>query len=269
MKEANPVCAGRYARRREQGFTLIELLVVIAIIALLAAILFPVFARARENGRRASCQSNLKQIGLANAQYTQDYDEKFVPYTIVKPDANGNGNYDSGDLFVYWTGLLYPYTKSTQIFVCPSVKTDLVNVQLGSTLANNDVPYAMPYSMAYALKYNTQINKIEFPAETVFLVEGHDPNPSVTEPYFDFMGLPGGLTYYDNWGQVDPRHLDTANALFFDGHVKAMRKEVLEKKDSGVGNACFGIPGFVRDDTAYCLQIFYYFRTSAQSGQYY
>lgn len=71
-----------------RGFTLIELLVVIAIIALLAAILFPVFARARENARRASCQSNLKQIGLSVVQYTQDYDETF-PLQARKPNNAG------------------------------------------------------------------------------------------------------------------------------------------------------------------------------------
>src|SRR5687768_5924591 len=81
-----------------KGFTLIELLVVIAIIAILAAILFPVFARARENARRSSCQSNLKQIGLGFAQYTQDYDEK-MPITIywtgaaVDTTQNGRGYY--------------------------------------------------------------------------------------------------------------------------------------------------------------------------------
>src|SRR5471030_268187 len=72
---------------RKRGFTLIELLVVIAIIAILAAILFPVFARARENARRASCQSNLKQLGLATLQYVQDYDERY-PMDHTDPDAS-------------------------------------------------------------------------------------------------------------------------------------------------------------------------------------
>jgi prepilin-type N-terminal cleavage/methylation domain-containing protein/prepilin-type processing-associated H-X9-DG protein len=97
-----------------RGFTLIELLVVIAIIAILAAILFPVFSRARENGRRASCMSNLKQQGLGVMQYTQDYDEKYPMAYWYMNDASGGGGY------VQWSRMIQPYVKSDQLFVCPS-----------------------------------------------------------------------------------------------------------------------------------------------------
>ncbi|MHB8994361.1 MAG: prepilin-type N-terminal cleavage/methylation domain-containing protein [Armatimonadota bacterium] len=90
-----------------RGFTLIELLVVIAIIAILAAILFPVFAKAREKARQSSCQSNLKQIGLAVLSYAQDYDERSTPEMV--------GDY-------WWTDIVQPYIKNTQIMVCPSNK---------------------------------------------------------------------------------------------------------------------------------------------------
>src|SRR5690349_15983360 len=101
------------ARRTGRGFTLIELLVVIAIIAILAAILFPVFARARENARRTSCQSNLKQIALGIFQYTQDYDERY-PSRFY-----GNGvNYGGA-----WAAVVQPYVKSEQLFQCPSEPT--------------------------------------------------------------------------------------------------------------------------------------------------
>ncbi|RYG65917.1 DUF1559 domain-containing protein, partial [bacterium] len=102
---------------RNNGFTLIELLVVIAIIAILAAILFPVFGRARENARRSSCQSNLKQIGLGIMQYTQDYDET-MPRTFCGP---GNGIAESNTSTIFkWMDSVFPYIKSEQIFSCPS-----------------------------------------------------------------------------------------------------------------------------------------------------
>ncbi len=96
--------------KTKKGFTLIELLVVIAIIAILAAILFPVFARAREQARKSSCASNLKQLGLAVIQYTQDYDEKFPIGQNWKPITDPIG-----------TKLqIMPYIKSEQVFICPS-----------------------------------------------------------------------------------------------------------------------------------------------------
>jgi len=102
--------------RKRTGFTLIELLVVIAIIAILAAILFPVFAKAREKARQASCQSNIKQQGLAAMQYRQDYDEKPAGCwsgTSLDKWGNGPGR-------IWWSGLLRPYAKNTQMFGCPS-----------------------------------------------------------------------------------------------------------------------------------------------------
>ncbi|RYG63499.1 DUF1559 domain-containing protein, partial [bacterium] len=98
---------------RLRAFTLIELLVVIAIIAILAAILFPVFGRARENARRSSCQSNLKQIGLGIMQYTQDYDEKFPMYRVTFWAAQPGQTFG-------WADGIQPYLKSEQIFQCPS-----------------------------------------------------------------------------------------------------------------------------------------------------
>ena len=103
-------------KNKKNAFTLIELLVVIAIIAILAAILFPVFARAREKARATACTSNLKQLGLAFVQYSQDYDER-LPVTWIG-DPNNWGSQGGG-----WACLLYPYVKATGAFTCPDDPT--------------------------------------------------------------------------------------------------------------------------------------------------
>jgi len=104
--------------QRQKGFTLIELLVVIAIIAILAAILFPVFAKVREKARQTSCLSNEKQLGLSIAQYSNDYDEK-IPCGFFQGGVGGHawvGGYG-------WAGQIYPYTKSVEVFSCPDDDT--------------------------------------------------------------------------------------------------------------------------------------------------
>ena len=103
-----------YQKETRRGFTLIELLVVIAIIAILASILFPVFAQVREKARSISCMSNMKQIGLGVMQYVQDYDEAF-PFAI--DDTNGN-QWNSG-LVNHWQGAIVPYIKANGVFACP------------------------------------------------------------------------------------------------------------------------------------------------------
>jgi prepilin-type N-terminal cleavage/methylation domain-containing protein/prepilin-type processing-associated H-X9-DG protein len=119
-------------RRNRSGFTLIELLVVIAIIAILAAILFPVFAQARAKARQISCLSNMRQLGTSTGMYVQDYDEQFYPHrfncdggSACNPlmTANGgpfNGITGSAQTKVFWISLLQPYVKNYQVFVCPS-----------------------------------------------------------------------------------------------------------------------------------------------------
>jgi prepilin-type N-terminal cleavage/methylation domain-containing protein/prepilin-type processing-associated H-X9-DG protein len=146
----NTVLTSRTNKPR-RGFTLIELLVVIAIIAILAAILFPVFARARENARRSSCQSNMKQQALGVMQYTQDYDEKYPQAYWYKDDSSATGGY------VHWSAMIRPYVKSEQLFVCPSDPA-------GGLLPTN--PYDPTYSNA-PNGLDSQVPRLSYTANSV------------------------------------------------------------------------------------------------------
>jgi prepilin-type N-terminal cleavage/methylation domain-containing protein/prepilin-type processing-associated H-X9-DG protein len=194
-------------RRAERGFTLIELLVVIAIIAILAAILFPVFARARENARRASCSSNLKQIALGVFQYTQDYDERFPMrfYSV--------GSYYAGA----WANTVQPYLKSAQLFQCPSESTAPGDMITSDT---NSIDYGWNWSLG-ATNESVSIASFEFPTVTVMTYDS--PTGNAARGYYD-----------NNLDAVaNKRHLEGANYAFVDGHVKWYRPEkVLSALDS-------------------------------------
>lgn len=113
-----------FRSRPSHAFTLIELLVVIAILSILAAILFPVFARAREEARKTTCTSNLRQIGLSMAMYVQDYDETY-PVCNFSDSLTGfppNTHFDGGGKPTYMVDLLAPYTKNRQVFMCPTMR---------------------------------------------------------------------------------------------------------------------------------------------------
>jgi prepilin-type N-terminal cleavage/methylation domain-containing protein/prepilin-type processing-associated H-X9-DG protein len=151
-------------RGENRGFTLIELLVVIAIIALLAAILFPVFTRARENARRASCQSNLKQLGLGIIQYTQDYDENYVAGFYGQPDIQGLG----------WSRNIYPYVKSKGVYICPSDGKNQLDLQTQSGGADR-VSYGINANLTNPngdyYTYKGKVSNLNAPAKTVMLFE--------------------------------------------------------------------------------------------------
>ena len=159
--------------RPERGFTLIELLVVIAIIAILAAILFPVFAQAREKARATSCSSNIRQAGLALMQYTQDYDERY-PNGLVNP--NGAPSFGMG-----WAGQSYAYIKNTGLLHCPD---DSTAQKLGSDNFNY-------YAVSYALNTNVAgkaIAAFASPASTVALCEVFGATARIDQPDEGFAG---------------------------------------------------------------------------------
>ncbi len=200
-------------KRRHSGFTLIELLVVIAIIAIRAAILFPVFARARENARKSSCQSNLKQIGLAVQQYAQDYDETYPGYCIVCSTTVSyvlpNGATQTGQ-YVLWPVLIYPYVKNTQVYNCPS----------STTRWTGNYASQMCYGLN-ARSFGTSglaMASINYTSELMYFA---DANTSAANAYH-FSSADAADTDSDGIKdyKVDKRHSEGANVCYADGHVK-------------------------------------------------
>ncbi len=227
-----------------KGFTLIELLVVIAIIAILAAILFPAFARARENARRASCQSNLKQIGLGIVQYAQDYDERYVPVenqTCVGSCTNS---------FNGWPNLIYPYVKSKQIFNCPSYQYADNNTVLTGQADRLSYGYNMALMQGTGeLDNGGQVGRaaaaINNAAELGIVFEDSldaDPNPALgggygggggpfkggyTMTWYNFTSAPCHINNVNNVALPHSRHFEGGNVLFADGHVKWLRHTII------------------------------------------
>jgi prepilin-type N-terminal cleavage/methylation domain-containing protein/prepilin-type processing-associated H-X9-DG protein len=238
---------------QKRAFTLIELLVVIAIIAILASILFPVFGRARENARRSSCQSNLKQIGLGLLQYSQDYDEK-MPMLRWAADGAGGPDEASNPLRYKWMDSVYPYIKSEQIFICPS-STDAKYRFAGNLPAgNNDRKvggygaYCMndAYGQGGAPKppisdqlQNSYVglSDIANAAGTLWLADSisDDYNYACDMPFGNADAMPAPAGSPLKVGRIIERHLDTANFLFLDGHVKSQRlSQALKTNAAGV-----------------------------------
>lgn len=258
--------SSRYANTKRNGFTLIELLVVIAIIAILAAILFPVFASAREKARQTTCASNERQLTLAFIQYIQDYDQH-CPFGYWQAPGQGfSQNYWLNDQGIGWANQLYPYVKSVGVYACPD-DTAKPNASLPNVVS---YAYNPNFVESNAVNVNPGLNMslASSPARTILFTEvadvvtniaGNDSESAITNGfevfngyhavpagsdhyavlatgYFSGAGWRGADTAYYNSDALPPlaattgpngRHSGGSNFAFSDGHVKWLRANTI------------------------------------------
>jgi len=189
---------------RRSGFTLIELLVVIAIIAILAAILFPVFARAREKARQTSCLNNMKQFGTAVLMYAQDYDEMMPRVYVGGPLSYTLPNGSSYSGYLLWHTMLFPYIKNIQVYNCPSDTQRWTGQYTGST----------SYGLNVYNHYGLSLSSFQAPAENMVFAEATGG---------DSYNLDGDLI--SGVSELHGRHNEGLNNTFADGHAKWMKKD--------------------------------------------
>jgi prepilin-type N-terminal cleavage/methylation domain-containing protein/prepilin-type processing-associated H-X9-DG protein len=209
-----------YAWSRFRGFTLIEILVVLAIITVLAALLFPAFAKAREGARRTNCASNLKQITTASQLYLQDSDRRYPPF----PDED-DGN--SG-----WAWELRSYLQSDQIFQCPSEPLSADAVNSDGLLIGGFTDYWMNYNLERKFE-----GRLQFPANTIVFGDGKGDaiNYSLPSPEENF----GPWKPDEDYAK---RHFEGSNYAFADGHVKWLQPSQISLTDNPTGTNFTFVP---------------------------
>ena len=247
---------------RRAGFTLIELLVVIAIIAILAAILFPVFAKAREKARQITCASNLKQMGLGILQYVQDNDET---YPVTNGDiTNFNGCTTTPCGTGIWAQQIYPYVKSQQVFECPDCPDDssYTGSMVGTNCQNNSCiyggdPYLPSIPISFGMSNFLGAGSTDFNGPNLARTLGYINEPAIKIMVGERVGSEDGAVNQDAIGWRDwdgtgnysfhtalrASHTGLMNALYCDGHVKAVHPvQTAGDPNTGAPNqwGCFG-----------------------------
>jgi len=236
------------------GFTLIELLVVIAIIAILAAILFPVFARARENARKTQCISNMKQLTLGLLMYAQDYDGRAPRHGIgwweqaAYCQDNPPGTdfrykwswYPCGDRsMATWRSIIYPYIKNAGIYNCPTFEIpdeplwlDMV-AQVAYKIRRG---YALSYTIVHDCCARNNFDACPRPGSTILLTESREFYHDWKQEFIDWRA------WFDNSKGIMTTHNGMSNFGFYDGHVKTMRLQAT------FGALAYGDSGIPTDD---------------------
>ena len=210
---------------KSRAFTLIELLVVIAIIAILAAILFPVFAQAKAAAKKTSCLSNARQIGVANLLYASDYEDRFVGTEVGRTPE------------LFWGDLLTPYTKNDGIFACPASSTPLkrttpqpnypngITIEWSYNYAINDIHDAEGDSVGAAFANSTAITN---PAGTIFVVDGWplSQQPVSGEERHEVDWILGSRDAVHNATEDgNPRHSGSFNVVLCDSHARNRKRD--------------------------------------------
>lgn len=242
----------------KKAFTLIELLVVIAIIAILAAILFPVFQSAREKARASACTSNLKQIGLAAMQYVSDYDETYPPAMTNQLST-----------WACWEWLLYPYTKSVNVFLCPSNQNPGYSTFNGILFPTSGTEYSYAVNDYIFENYSGHtptpviMSKLGCPALLPMVMDSQAAynDGTTTQVYLMInAGAMRGIITQTNANPDQARHQQGDNLCFADGHVKYMTQAQLDHVSSRYPTNpnttdcvhlpwyCWGVP-YALDDT--------------------
>jgi prepilin-type N-terminal cleavage/methylation domain-containing protein/prepilin-type processing-associated H-X9-DG protein len=244
----------QFSPDRRRGFTLVELLVVIGVIALLSAILLPVFGRVRETGRRTACTSNMKQLALAFQQYANDASDRLPGATDAPAGVNQNGGwiwysrFGSGQgqtnaaVFDVTKGTLFPYVKATGVYLCPS---DGIGRTTGLSYAINACASRQTRDLTTGVRTITgyspgkKISSIKNPTMFMLLTEETRPGSGATgetvdtdstdDGYYNSVRIPPDPESYRN--VIATRHNEGGNVAFLDGHVKWYKREqIIENK---------------------------------------